>query len=56
MESTLGPWKGSSLLVAGLGDGEIGWNPPWGLGKLHHITFGYLGKLKVSQGLNAGVF
>ena len=38
MESALGARKGSSLFGCGLGDGEVGWNPPWGLGKAHRLS------------------
>jgi len=38
MESTFGPWKGSALFGCGLGDGEVGWNPSWGLGKAQRFS------------------
>ena len=31
MACTLGLGKAHRLSVAGLGDGEVGWNPPWSL-------------------------
>ena len=39
----LGAMKGSSLFICGLGDGGVGWNPPWGLGRAHRFFICGLG-------------
>ena len=43
MESTLGPWKGSSLFHLRPRRWGVGWNPPWGLGRVHRLSVAGLG-------------